>query len=550
MTKKIVAAVAALLALSTIGVVVWGRAILGTDTVRTAIEAQASKAMGQPVTIGGIGASIFPRVSIELDKVAIGQPPRIQVATLQVGTSFGALFSRRIENATLHLTGARIELPLPPLGSGSPSVPASPAPPGRPAPSGRPAPPASSPAPPAAEETSMPVEIISVDEILLTDVEIVSGGRTLRGNIDAALEGETLVLRAVELKAEEATITATGRLSNLSAPTGELNVKAGALNVDHLLAFAGDFAGGSAAPPAKPARSPAPRAAASRTPAPQMNVALTLDADRATMGGMTIETLTGRAQITSNAVTIDPMAFGLFGGRYEGKLDVRLPTSGTKGEPSFQWNAALSGIDVAAATAYAGAPNTISGRLAGTIDLTGTGADAATAIKTVRGTARIDIVDGVVKNLGLVRNVVIATSMRGDYARRAVSSTTTDEPFTRLAATLRIGNGAAASDDLRFEAKDLSLDAKGTVRLDASDVNLSGMLQLSEELSAQAGTDLARYTSDQGRVTLLANITGPATNPSVRLDVVDMARRAITNRATEEVQKQLKSGLGGLIRRP
>jgi hypothetical protein len=539
MTKKIVAAVAALLVLSTIGVVVWGRAILGTDTVRTAIAAQASKAVGQPVAIGGIGASIFPRVSIELDQVAIGEPPRIQVQTLRVGTSFGALFSRRIENATLHLTGARVELPLPPFGSATPAPPAS-----------RPAPPASrpgSPAPPAPTE-SAPVEIVSVDEILLTDVEIISGGRTLRGNIDAALDGSTLVLRSVNLNAGDATITATGQLSNLSAPTGELNIKAGALNLDQLLAFAGDFAAGSSAAPAKPARSPKP--AASRAPAPQMNVALTLDADRASMGGMTVDKLTGKAQITRDAVNIEPMAFGMFGGRYEGKLEVRLPKPGTQGDPSFRWIAALSGIDVAAATAYAGTPNTVSGILAGKIDLTGTGADAATAVKTARGTARVDVVDGIVKKLGLVRNVVIATSMRGDAARRAVSNDNTDEAFTSMGATLRIGNGVAATDDFRFEAKDLSLDAKGTAQLDASDVNLTGMLQLSDELSAQAGTDLARYTADDGRVTLLANITGPADNLSVRLNVVDMARRAITNRATEEAQKRLKSGLGGLIRRP
>jgi hypothetical protein len=50
-------------------------------------------------------------------------------------------------------------------------------------------------------------------------------------------------------------------------------------------------------------------------------------------------------------------------------------------------------------------------------------------------------------------------------------------------------------------------------------------------------------------VTLPATITGPADNLSVKIDVADMAKRAITNRAIEEAEKQLK-GLGGLLRRP
>jgi uncharacterized protein involved in outer membrane biogenesis len=216
---------------------------------------------------------------------------------------------------------------------------------------------------------------------------------------------------------------------------------------------------------------------------------------------------------------------------------------------TFRWTATLTGVDVAAATAFAGSPDTVSGRLSGKIDLSGSGADAATALRTARGTVRLDIVDGVVKRLGLVRSVVLATSMR-DGAVKAASGGSTDEPFTRLGATFSIGGGAAATDDLRFESKDLLVNAAGSVRLDATAVNLAGKVQLSDELTRQAGSDLVRYTAEEGRVTLPATITGPADNLRVRIDVADMARRAITNRAIEEAQKRLKGGLGGLIRRP
>lgn len=277
-----------------------------------------------------------------------------------------------------------------------------------------------------------------------------------------------------------------------------------------------------------------------------MNVTVSLDADRASMGGLTIDKLTGRARVTPDSILVEPIAFGLFGGRYEGTLAV--DAGGDR--PAFRWNATLTGVDVAAATAFAGSPNTVSGRLTGKVDLTGRGADAATAIKTARGTLRADITDGVVKKLGLVRSIVIATSMRDGAMKNAASGGSTDEPFTRLGATLAIANGAATTNDLRFESKDLLLTAAGNVRLDATAVNLAGNVQLSEELSKQSGNDLQRYAGQQGRVTLPATITGPADNLSVRIDVADMAKRAITNRANEEAQKRLKGGLGGLIRRP
>ncbi len=124
-----------------------------------------------------------------------------------------------------------------------------------------------------------------------------------------------------------------------------------------------------------------------------------------------------------------------------------------------------------------------------------------------------------------------------------------DEPFTKLGATLTIAGGSASTDDLRFESKDLLLAAAGTVRPDGGAINLRGQVQLSDELSRQAGRDLVRYTQEEGRVTLPATITGSAEAPVVRIDVAGVAKRALTNRATEEARKALKKGLGGLFKK-
>jgi uncharacterized protein involved in outer membrane biogenesis len=272
-----------------------------------------------------------------------------------------------------------------------------------------------------------------------------------------------------------------------------------------------------------------------------MNIAVSLDADRASMGTLSLEKLSGRARVTPDAITLDPIGFGLFGGNYKGAMVLTLGKT-----TDFRLNAALSDIDMAAATKFAGSPDAITGRLSGTIDLSGRGIAADTAVKTARGTARVDITNGTVKRLGLVRTVIVATSGRADSvpARAGGSS---DEPFARLSATVAVANGSATTQDLRFESTDLLLSAAGVVRLDGGAIDLAGKVQLSDKLSQQAGRDLVRNTQEQGRVTLPATITGSADNPQVRIDVASVAKRAIVNRATEEAQKGIKKGLGRLF---
>jgi uncharacterized protein involved in outer membrane biogenesis len=260
------------------------------------------------------------------------------------------------------------------------------------------------------------------------------------------------------------------------------------------------------------------------------------------MGMLTLETLAGKARITADTMTLEPIRFGVFGGRYDGSLGFTLAAV-----PDFTLNATLAGVDMAAATAFAGSPGTISGRLSGKLNLAGRGMDVSSVMKATHGTARVDIVDGVIKNLGLIRSIVVATSGRADVA--AAGGGARDEPFTKLGATLTVAGGSARTEDLRFASKDVLLAAGGTVRLDGAGINLAGQVQLSDELSKQAGRDLVRYTQDAGRVTLPATITGSADAPQVRIDIASMATRAVTNRAKEEGQKALKKGLRGLFKR-
>jgi len=516
MLKKVLLGAVVLSALLAAGLFLWVRAVFTHDYVRAALAEQLTKALGQPVKVASIAATIYPRVTVNLGDVTISEPPKIRVKTLHVGADFRALLSRRIEHARLILSGAHVELPLPVFstGGGEGSKP-----------SGKP-----------------PVELVSIDEIVLRDVDIVSGGRTLRGDVELVPVGNGVTLRRVALAADDARIELTGRITDLSGPVGSVAIKAGALSFDRLLAFATSFANGAG----MRTRSAAPRStsapAAPRSAVAPMDVAVSLEADRATMGTLALEKLAGKARITAANMTLDPVSFGVFGGRYQGSLLFTLAAV-----PDFRLNARVDGVDMAAATAFAGSPGAISGRLSGRLNLAGRGMTAASVTNTTRGTARVDLVDGVIKNLGLVRSVVVATSGRTD--RGPIGGGTRDEPFQRLGATMTLAGGSATTEDLRFESKDLLLGAAGSIRADGSAIELRGQVQLSDELSKQAGRDLVRYTQEEGRVTLPATITGSIDSPQVRIDVAAVAKRAVTNRAKEEAEKALKRGLGGLFKR-
>ena len=498
MVKKVVIISLAILLVVSIAAGLWVRSVFAHDGVRTALAEQLSSALGQPVSIGSISAGIYPRVTVRLTKVAIGEPVRIQAGTLRLGTNLRALLSRQIVHGTVYLDDAKVQLPLPPFRTSSSTT-----------------------------SSGSPVQIVSIDDIVLKSVEIVSGGRTLRGDVEVAPHGDGATLRRISLSADDTTLEGSGEISNLAGPVGEIAMKARRLNLTKLLDFLTAFSSGSGMTGRTASAPPSSRQAST-------NLTMSLVADRATMGELALEKLNARARITPAAVTLDPIAFGVFGGDYRGTM--ALTSSGAA--PTLRLNAAVSNVDVASAMAFAGNPGTVSGRLSGRIDLA-TQTAASNVIDAARGTVRVEVRDGVVKNLGLVRTVVIATSMRSDAPSPLKAAGSTDEPFTMLAGTFALANGSAHTNDLQFQSPDLLLRAGGSLRLDGSQIDLKGDVQLSDALSQQAGRDLFRYTQEQGRVTLPATITGPARSPSVRVDVAGVATRAVQNKAKDELKKAL-----------
>ena len=316
--KKLLLALVAVVLVGGAGLFVWARTVLTGDTVRTTLAAKLSDRLGQPVTIGGIDASIFPRISLNLNQVSIGTSGKVTVGTLAVGTDFRALLSRRIEHATVRLDAAHLTLPLPTLPVAAAS---------------------NATATPPTSGSGSGVELVSIDEIVLNDVEITSGGRQVRADIDLGINGATATVRKIALRAAGTAVTITGNLTDYAAPAGTLTLQASAMNVLDLVAFVTDFtkgAGLTTTTAATPASAPT-----SARPAGHMNVAVKIAADRATIGDLVLDKLEGQAMITDAAITVDPARFTVFGGNYTGSCRLRLATrrssSWPRRSPTSTW---------------------------------------------------------------------------------------------------------------------------------------------------------------------------------------------------------------------
>jgi uncharacterized protein involved in outer membrane biogenesis len=324
--------------------------------------------------------------------------------------------------------------------------------------------------------------------------------------VDVTPTGVGLEVNRVTLRADQTELAVYGTIANLTGPTGSLTVKAPGLNLLEVVAFVSDFARGAGI------TAPGSQRGVDRSP---MNLQIEVDAGRTVAGTLVLDQLKGVATITSSAIALNPVTFGLFGGSYTGTLRLALGKS-----PSYSLNAALKNVDAAKAMAFAGRPNTVTGQLNGSLVVSGRGAGADDVVRSARGTARLDVTDGTLAGLDLVRAIVLATSGRANSpGLEALRGRTGSEPFSRLGGSFTIADNVAHTSDLRLESKDVVLAGAGDILLQETAVALKGLVQLSPELSKQAGPDLVRYASQNGRVTLPVTVTGPAGRFTVTPDL-------------------------------
>lgn len=498
MIRKVLAIVVALLLIGGIGLFLYARSVLSSDSVRATLEQQLTERLGQPVKIGSANASIFPRVALQLTDVTIGQATPMTVGRISVVTGLRGLFSRRVEEAEVVLSEGRVPLP------------------------------ASLALIPAASEETGPeagasFTIVSVRVISLRDIDVVVGSSTLRVDLESALEGDRLTISRMTAESKVSKLDASGELSSVKDLKGTFSVNADPLDIDELLTLTSGMT------------TPATASVRQTKPTP-MHLTVDIKAPKGRLAGYDFTNLGAKLQAKPGQIAMSGLTLGMFGGTYDGVLNV----DSSAATPRIQLRGTVKGIDVSQLATVAGAPGSITGQLGGAVTLACDGTDATSMLRTARGTSSASITSGNVPGLDMVRTIVLAFGKPTGAPPEGSGSA-----FSRLGGDFSLQNGVVRTDNLSFQSRDFDMNGRATLTVPGGAVNATVDVILSAELTAQAGTDLRRYAQEDGRIIVPARIGGTIGDPQVTPDITAAAARALQN----EMKRRAKSFMEGLFKK-
>lgn len=463
------------------------------DGFRRALEAEATSWIGHPVRIGSARAGFLPRLAIQLGDIRVGEPAQLTLDDVEVASDLRPLFSGRIENADVKISGSRIDMPLPF------------------------ALPREAEGNKNAGPSTAAVRIVSIRSIALRSVRLRSRGREIVVSGDSSYDGTNLTLQRFTAESGGTTLTADGLVALSPRVDARVKAVANRLDVDELIALASAFVPPSNATTQR-SRGQAPRIAAAITAA------------QATAGGVQARNFSTQLTHDGDSIALQSLRMELFGGRYEGTITARLGT-----QLSATLDSKVTDVDVAQLAAFGGAADTITGRLSGAGTFNGSGAEFSQLLRSARGTGTATIVNGTIRRLHLVRTVILF------FGRPAPDSGEGTDRFDRLDVGFSLANRVLRAQSFSFHSPDADMAGAGTLNLDSDALDGRVDVTLSEALSAQAGTDLMRYTREGNRVVLPAVIGGTLKTPRLTIDVAAAAKRGLRN----EVERRIKGLFDG-----
>lgn len=502
--KKLIIAAVALAVLAGLVLFVVVPMVLSPERVRAAVESQIAGAVGQPVTIAAASVQVWPRAGVVITDMTVGQPAQLTLAKAQLSTGLGALLSRRIEDAEVLVEDSRIDVAA--LVGALGGLTAAPA-------KSRPA-------------TEAPaLTIASVRSIGLRNVDLVVGDRHANVTLESRYYGDRLDIRRLSATTAETTLEATGAVISIIRQMVRLKIEADPLDLDGLMQFAGAFS-----------KVPSPAASGAGGAPAALDLEAEVHAKRGRVAGLAFTDLQTTIAVTPTGITLSPLSLGALAGRFEGAATIGL----SQAEPTLAIDGKVSGVDLQQLAAFAsGEPSSITGTLSATMKLNGRGLDTDRAIKTANGSANVALVKGRLPGLQLVRPAVLA------FGRpQGAPPEGSGEAFDRIAANIAVGGGQLRTNDLTFVSRDVDMTGVGNLAISGA-LDVKANLMLSEELSAQAGRDLVRYTREGNRVVLPALVSGTVADPSVMIDTTQALRRAVTNELQNRTKSALERLLGG-----
>jgi len=260
-----------------------------------------------------------------------------------------------------------------------------------------------------------------------------------------------------------------------------------------------------------------------------------LPATRLQLGGETPE-VSGVARVDGPTITVERAHVDGFGGTVEATGRVEAPP-GAPLRLALQASARDVGVARLLALRNPGAAQPLDGRLQGEVALTTSGGNARTLRRSLAGTARGRIVDGVLRDVNLADRVVESVTGIAGLAGLAPAKLRQQHPelfgaadthFEELRASARLAGMVAQVDEAVMSGPGYVMQATGTMRLDGP-LDLRGTFTAREGLTKDlvAAVHEARWLLDaRGQLAIPFHLTG--TPPKVRVEPdASLARRAL-----------------------
>lgn len=248
--------------------------------------------------------------------------------------------------------------------------------------------------------------------------------------------------------------------------------------------------------------------------------------ERVRLGTLTLEQLQSPFRFAKGVFTLDPLTFTMYRGRQKGSVQVDL----TRPIPVYSIRGSLDGLDVnQALSATTTMKDFIAGTARTTLNLTGSGSSAPAIQRSLAGTVKFEMKDGVIKNFPLLAALNQALGLTGGDAK--------DTKFELLSGTALVGGGRARTDDLLLKAGEVGMTGAGVLGFDkALDFHLDALLsaERTQQLAPKSAV-LQRLANDKGQVAVPVRVTGTTTAPKYSVEVGSVAKK--------QVQQEVKKGL-------
>jgi AsmA-like C-terminal region/Domain of Unknown Function (DUF748) len=260
------------------------------------------------------------------------------------------------------------------------------------------------------------------------------------------------------------------------------------------------------------------------------------------------------AALAGETATLERLHVAALGGTYDGTGKVDFHDAN---RPRFEQRSTVRGMAMRELLAHAfpAAVGRFEGRLDATMTLAGAGRDLEAVKPTLQGQGRVDVHDGVLKDVNVTESVfggvtgiaglsmLVPPDVRGRYPE---VFGTGDTKFQELGGDVRVADQHVTTDNFRMAARDYTVSGRGGVGFDGR-VDFTATLVASERLTADIvkGAKEAKYlANDDGRLAVPFRFVGkmPGVKP---VPDADWVAKALGKAALGSGVEKLLDQLGG-----